>query len=60
MILFSRSFIRKRVIWLATTVSVSAISFSLAQDPMRAYHVRGAMPNQHATDRPDSNMNCFV
>jgi DUF305 family protein family protein len=53
MILFSRSFIRKRAIWLATTVSVSAISFSLAQDPMRAYHVRGAMPNQRATDRPD-------
>jgi len=53
MILLSRSFIRKRAIWLATSVSVTAIFFALAQDPMRAYHVRGAMPKQHATDRPD-------
>jgi hypothetical protein len=53
MILFSRSFIRKRVISLVTTASVAATSFALAQVPMRAYHVRGAMPIQYATDRPD-------
>ena len=53
MILFSRSFIRKRVVSLATTASVAATSFALAQDPMRAYHVRGAMPIQYATDRPN-------
>ena len=53
MVLFSRSFIRKRVISLATTVSVTATSFALAKDPMRAYHVRGAMPIQYAADRPD-------
>src|SRR6266436_6393074 len=52
MILFSRSFIRKRVISLATTASVAATSFALAQDPMRAYHVRGAMPIQYVADRP--------
>jgi uncharacterized protein (DUF305 family) len=33
MALFSRSFIRKRVLSLATTASVSATSFALAQDP---------------------------
>jgi uncharacterized protein (DUF305 family) len=53
MILFSRSFIRKRVISLATTASVAATSLALAQDPMRAYHVRGAMPIQYVADRPD-------
>ena len=53
MVLFSRAFIRKRVISLATTASVAATSFALAQDPMRAYHVRGAMPIQYVADRPD-------
>ena len=53
MILFSRSFIRKRVISLATTASVAATSFALAQDPMSAYHVRGAMPVQYVAYRPD-------
>jgi hypothetical protein len=43
MALFSRTFIRKRVISLATTASVAATSFALAQDPPRTYHVRGAM-----------------
>jgi uncharacterized protein (DUF305 family) len=33
MVLFSRSFIRKRVLSLATTASVTATSFALAQDP---------------------------
>jgi hypothetical protein len=53
MVLFSRSFVRKRVISLATTASVAATSFALAQDPTKTYHVRGAMPIQHVADRPD-------
>ena len=52
MVLFSRSFIRKRAISLATTASVAATSFALAQDPARTYHVRGTMPAQHVADRP--------
>ena len=51
MILFSRSFIRKRVISLATTASVAATSLALAQDPTRAYHVRGAIPIEYAAER---------
>jgi hypothetical protein len=53
MIPFSRSFVRKRMISLATTASVAATSFAVAQDPSRAFHVRGAMPIQIAADRPD-------
>ena len=53
MVLFSRAFIRKRVISLATTASVAATSFALAQDPTRTYHVRSAMPIQNVADRPD-------
>jgi uncharacterized protein (DUF305 family) len=53
MVLFSRSFVRKRVISLATTASVAATSFALAQNPTRAYHVRGAMPIQYVADRSD-------
>ena len=53
MILFSRAFVRKRMISLATTASVAATSFVLAQDPSRAFHVRGAMPIQTGADRLD-------
>jgi hypothetical protein len=53
MILFSRTFIRKRVISLATTASVAATSFALAQDPTPGYHVRGAVPVQYVAYRPD-------
>src|ERR1700694_5460993 len=53
MALFSRTFVRKRVISLATTASVAATSFALAQDPTRTHHVRGAMPIQYVADRPD-------
>jgi Domain of unknown function (DUF305) len=53
MALFSRSFVRKRVISLATTASVTATSFALAQDPTRTHHVHGARPVQHVADRPD-------
>ena len=58
MLLFSRSFIRKRAISLTTTVLVTATSFALAQDPSRLQHVRGTTPIQyvadrHVADRPD-------
>jgi hypothetical protein len=53
MVLFSRSFIRKRMISLATTASVAATSFALAQDPPRTHHVHGIMPIQDVADRPD-------
>jgi hypothetical protein len=53
MILFSRSFIRKRVISLATTASVTATSFAFAADPARTDHVRGTPPIQHVADRSD-------
>jgi uncharacterized protein (DUF305 family) len=53
MILFSRSFVRKRVISLATTLSVAATSLALARDPTSSYHVRGTMPPQSVADRPD-------
>src|ERR1700688_3372112 len=53
MALFSRTFVRKRVISLATTASVAATSFALAQDPTSTYHVRGAMPVQYVAYRPD-------
>jgi hypothetical protein len=53
MIVFSRSFIRKRVISLATTASVAATSLALAHGPTRPHHVRGAMPIEYVADRPD-------
>jgi uncharacterized protein (DUF305 family) len=53
MIVFSRSFIRKRVISRATTASVAATSLALAHAPTKAYHVRGTMPIQYVADRPD-------
>jgi uncharacterized protein (DUF305 family) len=50
MVLFSRSFVRKRVISLATAVAVSATSFAFAEDPAKTHHVHGAMPIQTAAD----------
>ncbi|WP_091977413.1 MULTISPECIES: DUF305 domain-containing protein [Bradyrhizobium] len=41
------------MISLATTASVAATSFALADDPARTDHVRGTMPIQHVADRPD-------
>jgi uncharacterized protein (DUF305 family) len=49
MVMFSRAFIRKRVISLATTASVTATSFALAQDPARTHHVRRGI--QYVADR---------
>jgi len=61
MVLFSRSFIRKRAISLATTALVAATSFALAQNPTRAYHLRAAMPIQYVANRPDhSNEQPFL
>jgi uncharacterized protein (DUF305 family) len=51
MVLFSRAFIRKRMISLAATASVSATSFALAQDPPRTHHVGAATPIQYVADR---------
>ena len=53
MAVFSRSFVRKRVISLATTASVAATSFALAHGPSGAYHVRATMPIQYVSDRSD-------
>ena len=53
MVLFSRSFVRKRVISLATTASIAATSFALAQNPTRTHHVGGTMPIQYVVDRTD-------
>ena len=53
MTVFSRAFVRKRVISLATTASVAATSLALAQGSTSSYHVRGAMPVQYVADRPD-------
>jgi hypothetical protein len=53
MTMFSRAFVRKRVISLAMTASVAATSLALAHGPTSAYHVRGTMPVQYVADRPD-------
>jgi Domain of unknown function (DUF305) len=50
MTLFSRAFIRKRMISLAATASVTATSFALAQDPTTTRHVPAAMPVQYGAD----------
>jgi Domain of unknown function (DUF305) len=52
MALFSRAFIRKRAISLATTTSLAATSFALAQDPTAVPHIPGALPIQYAADQP--------
>jgi uncharacterized protein (DUF305 family) len=53
MIVFSRSFVRKRVISLLTTAAVGATTLALAHDRTRASHVRGAMPVQYVANRLD-------
>ena len=49
MVLFSRAFIRKRMISLATTASVAAISFVSAQDPTKTHQIRRGI--QYVADR---------
>jgi uncharacterized protein (DUF305 family) len=54
MMLLSNSFIRKRVISLATTVTVGATSLALAQGPTRHHHTHAAdSPIQYVADRSD-------
>jgi Domain of unknown function (DUF305) len=53
MVLFSRSFVRKRVISMATTASVAATSFALAPDSPKRHHMRSVMPIQYVAYRPD-------
>ena len=56
MVSLSSSFIRKRMISLATTLSVSATSLALAHGPTRPHHVRGPVaPIQDVTDRSDGS-----
>src|SRR5580704_17252194 len=52
MALFSRAFVRKRVISLATTATVAATSLALAQDPTSAHHDRQAIPIQYVAYPP--------
>jgi uncharacterized protein (DUF305 family) len=49
LVLFSRAFIRKRMISLATTASVAAISFVSAQDPAKTHQIHRAI--QYVADR---------
>ena len=53
MIVFSRAFVRRRAITLATMASVAATSLALAHGPSSAYHLHGAVPVQYVVDRPD-------
>jgi uncharacterized protein (DUF305 family) len=53
MILFSRSFVRKRAISFATTASVAVVSLGMAQGPTSAHRIRAAMPIQYVADRTD-------
>src|SRR5216683_1452177 len=56
MVSLSSSFIRKRVISLATTLSVGATSLALAHGPTRPHHVRGPVaPIQYVADRSDGS-----
>jgi hypothetical protein len=49
LVLFSRAFIRKRMISLATTASVAAISFVSAQDPAKTHQIHRGI--QYVADR---------
>lgn len=51
MALFSRSFVRKRVISLATTASVAATSLALAQAPAKMHDIHGTKPVQYVPER---------
>jgi uncharacterized protein (DUF305 family) len=50
MALLSRGFIRKRVISLATTMTIAASTFAVAQNHMKAPHVAGAMRMRMTAD----------
>jgi uncharacterized protein (DUF305 family) len=53
MVLFSRAFIRKRMISLAATASVTATSLALAQERTTMRHDPAAMPVQYRADPSD-------
>src|SRR5437764_15477373 len=53
MVLFSRSFVRKGVISLATTASVATSSLALAKDASTTHHLREASPIHYVTDSSD-------
>jgi hypothetical protein len=53
MVLFSRAFIRKRMISSAATASIAATSRAVAEDPSRTNQPHGEMPIQYVADRPD-------
>lgn len=62
MIVLSRFFVRKRVIFFATTASVVATSFALAQDPTATYHFAGCCPfnmQPIGLPMPTSNRSCL-
>jgi len=60
MALFSRAFIRKRVISLATTMTVSASSFAVAQNPATLHHVAGTVRMQMAGSQADPSEAPFL
>jgi hypothetical protein len=60
MILFSRSFVRKRVISLATTAAVAATSLALAHRPLRARDSRVTIPVQYIATRPDVSSDALL
>jgi uncharacterized protein (DUF305 family) len=55
MTLFSRSFVRKRVIALVATASVAAISLVTAHRPTSAHRIRQALPIQYVADWQDNS-----
>ena len=55
MVLFSRSFVRKRAIALVTTALVAAISLVMAHAPTSAHRIRGTMPIQYVADWQDNS-----
>jgi hypothetical protein len=61
MTLFSRSFVRKRAIALATTASVAGVSLVMAHGPTSAHRIRQAMPIQYVADwHDDSDETAFM
>jgi uncharacterized protein (DUF305 family) len=54
--LFSRGFVRRRAISLATSLSVMATSFALAQDPKHDSQARGAKDTDEQQFLFDSNL----
>jgi hypothetical protein len=55
MTLFSRSFVRKRVISFATTASVAVMSLVMAHGPTSAHRIRQTMPIQYVADWHQDN-----